>query len=170
MKSILKIKILSVTLITVFSTFFVSCDETETYDVGLTNASEASGDWYVEFLDSNGDDIYSLGYQLITTTNSASNSSTEFIIDDREHTWTFKVTCPIDLDTMTFSGTSLASNVDGYEVEVTITNGAIVKDGATSSGGNTVDSIYFEAEFSDDAGTIYQVTGYKRTGLAEDEH
>ncbi|KJD37094.1 hypothetical protein PW52_01155 [Tamlana sedimentorum] len=169
MKNIIKMKFLSVVLITLFSTIFISCDETEDYDVGLTNVSEVSGDWYIQFL-VDGVDVYNLGYQLITTTNSSSNTSTEFIIDDREHTWAFKVKCPIDLTTKTFSGESLSSNVDGYEVDVTITNGAIVEDGTVSSGGNTVDSIYFDAVFSDDPTTVYQITGYKRTGLAEDEH
>jgi hypothetical protein len=32
------------------------------------------------------------------------------------------------------------------------------------------DSIYFEAEFSDDPGTTYQFTGYRRTGWPEDDH
>ena len=31
------------------------------------------------------------------------------------------------------------------------------------------DKIYFEAEFSDDPGTIYQLVGYRYTGLAGDQ-
>jgi hypothetical protein len=32
------------------------------------------------------------------------------------------------------------------------------------------DSIYFEAEFSDDPGEIYQLAGYRRTRWHEDDH
>ena len=157
------------TLIIMLSFTFTSCVETETLDVGTSEIVEASGDWYIEFL-VDGVDVFGIGYQLITTTNTANDSGTEFIIDDRSHTWQFKVTSPIDTTDLTFSGSQLFSRVDDYEVTVNINNGKITKDGAISTGGNTVDGIYFEAEFSDDPGTIYQLVGYKRTGLAEDEH
>ncbi len=162
-------RFLSITIVLLIGFTTVSCDETEDLDIGTTSLQDASGDWYVQFL-VDGVDVYGLGYQLITTTNTASNTGNEFWIDDRTHTWWFKVKCPIQASSLTFSGADLESSVDGYDITVQITNGAIVKDGATTSGGNTADSIYFEAEFSDDPGTIYQLTGYKRTGLAEDEH
>jgi hypothetical protein len=150
-------------------TFLVSCDEGGDPDPGATKVVDMAGDWYVQFL-VDGEDIYSLDYQLISTYNTAADNGTEMWIDDQGNTWSFKVKSPVNTTGLTFSGTGLESNVDGYEVTVTITNGAIVKDAATTSGGNTSDSISFDAEFSDDPGTIYQFRGYKRTGLLEDEH
>lgn len=157
----------AICLFTSFLFLAMSCDKHEDFEAEVTTLSEASGDWYVRFLVDEVD-VYGLGYQLITTANSADETS--LWIDDRTHTWWFKVKCPISVESLKFSGTALESNVEDYEVNVNITNGSIFKGGTTSTGGNVVDSIYFEAEFSDDPGTIYQLTGYKRTGLAEDEH
>lgn len=150
-------------------TLLVSCDEGGDPDPGATKVVDMAGDWYVQFL-VDGEDIYGLDYQLISTYNTAADDGTEMWIDDHENTWAFKVKSPVNTTDLTFTGTSLSSNVDGYEVDVTITNGIIVKGAATTSGGNTSDSISFDAEFSDDPGTIYQFRGYKRTGFLEDEH
>ena len=57
-----------------------------------------------------------------------------------------------------------------YDITVNIANGKILPGAATSSGGNVTDSIYFQIEFSDDPGTLYDVAGYRRTGFLEDEH
>jgi hypothetical protein len=167
MKIILKNTILKAVLFTTIMVAALSCDKHEDLEVGKTALSEASSDWYVQFL-VDGEDIYGLGYTLITTANSADETS--LWIDDHQHTWWFKVKCPIDIESLKFSAADLNSKVGDYEVDVTITNGTIIKEGTTSPGGSKVDSIYFEAEFSDDPGTIYQLTGHKRTGLAEDEH
>tara|TARA_R110001583_G_scaffold60988_2_gene180747 strand:- start:708 stop:1214 length:507 start_codon:yes stop_codon:yes gene_type:complete len=168
MKNIFKNNILARAILFVsLLTLAVSCDEHEDLDVGTTALVEASGDWYVEFL-IDGVDVYGLGYNLLTTSNSADETS--IWIDDHANIWQFKAKCPIDIESLKFDGSDLESSVDGYDVTLQITNGTIIKDGATSTGGNVVDSIYFEAEFSDDPGTIYQFAGYKRTGLAEDEH
>ncbi|MEX0360922.1 MAG: lipid-binding protein [Allomuricauda sp.] len=167
MKNIYKSKILKALFIFSIGVLALSCDKHEDYLPEKTALSEVSGDWYVHFM-VDGEDIYDLGYNLITTTNSADETS--LWIDDHTNTWWFKVKCPINAETMKFSGADLSSNVDGYEVDVTITNGNIFKDAVESTGGNVVDSIYFEAEFADDPGTIYQLAGYKRTGLAKDEH
>ena len=148
---------------------FTACDEGGDPDPGATSTVEMAGDWYVQFL-VDGVDVYNLGYTKITTYNTAANDGTEIWIDDNQNTWWFKVKCPVNTSNLTFSGTGLYSNVDDYEVDVDISNGIIVKDGATTSGGNTSDSIYFEAVFSDDPTTTYQLVGYKRTGFLEDEH
>lgn len=156
------------TLLSLFvAVFFVACDKGGDPDPGATEVVEMAGDWYVQTsLDGN----MILDYALISTYNTAADDGTEMWIDDKENIWVFKVKSPVNTSAMTFSGTSLASNVDGYAITVNITNGAIVKKGATSTGGNTVDGISFDAEFSDDPGTIYHIEGYKRTGLLEDEH
>jgi hypothetical protein len=52
---------------------------------------------------------------------------------------------------------------------VTVTNGKILKNAAHSFGGHIVDSLYFEAEFDWDPGTVYKFAGHRRTGFIEDE-
>lgn len=145
----------------------ISCDEGGEPEAGATSTVEMSGDWFVQTFV--GDDLV-LDYQQISTYNTAADDGTQMWVDDHGHIWDFKVKSPINLDALTFSGETLSSNVDGYEVSVTITNGIIEKNGTTSTGGTTVDKISFDAEFSDDAGTIYSMVGYKRTGFPEDEH
>lgn len=152
-----------------FLSLVFSCDKIEDAEIGGTNLEDMSGDWYVELL-VDGSDIYGIGHSLISTYNTATDDGTEIWIDDLHHIWDFKVKSSVNTDSMTFSGTDLPNNVDGYDINVTISNGAIVKDGATTSGGNTSDSITFDAVFSDDPTTTYQLVGYKRTGFAEDEH
>ncbi len=146
----------------------VSCDLGKDPDVGGTATQAVAGEWWTTFT-IDGNDVYGLGYQQITTSNTAANIPTEFLVTDNDHTWSYKVKCPLNLDARTFAGSS-TSLVEGYEIQVDITNGKILPGAAISTGGNVTDSIYFEVEFEDDPGTIYQVAGYRRTGFLEDEH
>lgn len=147
---------------------FVSCEQQESVpdDTDIL-VSDMTGSWYVQFL-VDGSDVDGLGYQLINTYNASANDGSELWIDDNEHTRAFKVKSSVDLDNLTFSGAELPNYVDGYEIDVNITNGVIVKNGATNPSGETVDSISFEAEFSDDPDTIYQLVGFKSTAKVVD--
>ena len=148
---------------------FVSCEKVESVpDESDIVAEDMMGSWYVEFL-VDGADVYGLGLNKINTYNTSANDGNFMWIDDNANLWEFKVKCPINPSDQTFSGTGLYSNVDGYEVDVNITNGKITKDGITSPSGQTTYKIDFEAEFSDDPGTIYQLVGYRYTGLAGDQ-
>lgn len=152
-----------------FSASFVSCEQQESVpDASGIVAEDMMGSWYVEFL-IDGVDVYGLGYTKLNTYNTSVNDGSSMWIDDNENTWWFKVDCPINMNTMTFSGTGLYSNVEGYEVDVNITNGQIFKNSITAPSGHSADKIYFEAEFSDDPGTIYQLVGYRYTGYVEDQ-
>lgn len=145
----------------------MSCDLGDDPVVGGTATQAVAGEWWTTFT-VNGEDIYGLGYTMVTTSNTAANVPTEFLIGDDGNTWNYKVKCPLNLDAKTFGGTGLANIA--YDITVNISNGKILPGAAMSTGGNVTDSIYFEAEFSDDPGTIYQVSGYRRTGFLEDEH
>ena len=158
---------------------FTACDEGGDPNPGETAIVEVSGDWYVQLL-VDGEDIYGIGYYLLSTYNTSANNGNEMWIDDHE-LWPFKVKASVNISAKTFEGSSLENEYsyedeleDGTKVDVfpivTITNGQIVKDGATTTGGNPSDSISFTIEFSDDPGTIYTIEGYKRTGFLEDEH
>ena len=144
-----------------------SCDEVGDIEIGGVTVEDMTGNWYVE---TSIDGTVIQGYVEISTYNSAANIE-EMWIDDFQNIWWFKAKAPVSLSSLSFGGTDLPSNYDGYEITVTITNGAIAKDvaGATSAG-NKSDTISFDIEFSDDPGTIYHIAGYKRTGFAEDEH
>lgn len=155
-------------LTSILSLSFISCEQTESEALESDIvAAEMHGSWYVEFL-LDGEDIYDLGHQLINTYNTSENDGSSMWINDKEHLWEFIVNCPINSSSKTFSGEALYSNVDDYEVDVTITNGKITEGGTTSLGGYTADQISFDVEFSDDAGSVYQVIGYRHIGYVED--
>jgi len=146
---------------------FASCDLGDDPAIGGTATEAVAGEWWTTFT-LGGEDVYGLGYNIITTSNTAANVPTEFLISDNAHTWEYVVKSPLNLDAQTFGGTGLTDL--GDTITVNITNGKILENAATSTGGNVTDSIYFDVEFSDDPGTVYQVAGYRRTGFLEDEH
>ncbi len=143
----------------------MSCDLGDDPAVGGTATQAMAGEWWVTF-SIGGEDL--TGYTLTTTSNTAANSTSEFLVTDNANAWDYKVKCPINLDAKTFSGTSLANLT--YDITVNITDGKILPGAATTTGGNVTDSIYFKVEFSDDPGNLYEVAGYRRTGFLEDEH
>ena len=150
-----------------FSMSWVSCDLGEEPVIEGVAIQEMTGEWWVTFT-VGGEDIYGLGYTLISTYNTASNSTSEMFLDDLEHTWAFKVRVPINFESRTFSGSELANLT--YEITVNVSNGLITKGSTESTGGNITDGISFDVEFSDDPGTVYHMEGYRRTGFQEDEH
>ncbi|MEP1487029.1 MAG: lipid-binding protein [Algibacter sp.] len=145
----------------------ISCDEGGDPDPGATSTVEMAGDWFVQLAT---DGVASGAYYQISTYNTSTDDGTEMWVDDHQNFWWFKAKSPVNLNSLTFSGSDLASSVDGYDITVSITNGAITKGDTETSAGNISDGISFDIEFSDDAGTIYSLVGYKRTGLLEDEH
>ncbi len=147
---------------------FVSCEKVESVaDETDVVAEGMMGSWYVQFL-YEGEDLYG-EYLKINTYNTSANDGTSMWIDDNENVWWFKVDCPINMSDMTFSGSGLYSNVDDYEINVDITNGKITKNGITPPSGVTTDMISFDVEFSDDPGSVYQIVGYRHTGLVGDQ-
>lgn len=161
----MKIKLLI--LLAFVSIGFASCDLGNDPEVGGTVTEAVAGEWWTTFT-VGGEDIYGLGYTVITTSNTAANIPTEFLISDEGHTWNYKVKSPLNLDAKTFGGDSLQNLA--YDIKLNIMNGKIIPGAATSTGGNVTDSIYFEVIFADDPGTTYEVAGYRRTGFLEDEH
>jgi len=158
------------TLLVLFITILSSCSEDDGYeDLNLPTspAAEVSGDWFVQTFVGGS---LALDFVRITTSNTAADSASEINIFDHQNIWWFNFKTPVDINALTFSGSDLFSDVNGYQITVNVSNGTIVKNGTTSTSGRTADSISFDIEFSDDPGTIYQLTGYRRTGFLEDEH
>ncbi|WP_158841404.1 lipid-binding protein [Polaribacter sp. L3A8] len=157
------IKLLKITFFLTLILGFTSCDEGGDPDPGATSVVEMAGDWFVQL---NGTGSY---YHL-STYNTAADNGKEMWIEDLGTFWEFKAKTPVNTNELTFGGSNLASNYEGYEITINITNATISKGTATTSGGNTSDGISLDIEFSDDAGTVYKLVGYKRTGFSEDEH
>ncbi|MBM1106105.1 hypothetical protein JQC67_08160 [Aurantibacter crassamenti] len=138
---------------------FVSCEKVESVpDESDIAIGALTGTWVVN-IDVDGEtaaeDI------LITTYNTAANSTDSMWLDDLEHYYGLKAKVNLDFNSMTFSGTDLDEL--HFEVKVNITEGTITKGGATTPSGEVVDSISFNAEFSDSPGVIFKHYGYKST-------
>lgn len=130
---------------------------------------EMSGQWYVQtYYGGTDPGNVVLGYQQIVTSNTAQADGKELLIDDKEHIWPFKVIVNANSGAKSFSGTG-TNGYQGDTTSVTISNGKIIKGGGRSLSGIKVDSIYMEAEFSDDPGNTYIFAGHYRTGFEEDE-
>ena len=172
MKKTIKFSDIILSAMILFATSFLSCDATNDLEPGGTAVQEMAGDWFVQLLADDGTgnlvDIYSIGYFRISTYNTSENISSELFVDDHG-LWPMKSIVNVDIGSKTFSGNALSNEYD-ETITSDIANGFILSDAATTTGGNVSDSIYYKVEFSDDPGTEYFITGYKRTGFLEDEH
>ena len=146
-----------------FVSSFVACDEVDSVpDESDILISEVTGTWVVDMV-WDGDPA---GTNTISIYNTSANDASTMWIDDQEHSWGLKAKVPLNLGALTFGGSDLEELY--YGVTVTITDGVIVKNGATTPSGDVVDSISFKAEFSDIPGEIWEYSGYKSTGKVGD--
>ena len=97
----------------------MSCDLGDDPDPGGTATQAVAGEWYTTFT-VNGEDVYGIGYALITTSNTAANVANEFLVTDNGNQWDYKVKSPLNLDAKTFGGTDL-QNI-AYDIKVNITD------------------------------------------------
>lgn len=154
----------------------VSCEKDE---VGGTATEALAGEWYVtmDAVDANGnvvyEDVWGVGRQILLTYNTVANIPTEMYVDDIGNFWEFKIKVKCDADARTFSGSSVANEY--YDCNVTIEEGKILPGVATTPHGTPADSISFYVSFSDDPYPAdygyakYHISGYRYTGLAEDD-
>ena len=127
-----------------------------------------SGEWYVQtyYQDTS---TKVLGYNKILTYNTADADGKQLWVDDLGSIWPFKVRVSSNSEANSFSGTGTNAHMADTTM-VTIAGGRVWENGTKSTSGVTTDSIYMEAEFSDDPGEKYIFAGYYRTGFVEDEH
>ena len=162
-------------------TLTTSCEKEE---VGNTAAVATAGQWYVtvDAVDESGNvvyedaDLFGLGRVLLLTANTAANSATEMIVDDLQNFWGYRVKVTVDPVNMTFAtNTTENNNLNGDDINVTITGGKIVKDGGVQNNGSKADYIEFYVNFSDDQYPAaygyakYHVYGIRYSGLAEND-
>lgn len=156
----------------IFAVFLIAASFTfgacqKDYEVETLPNYEMSGQWYVQtYIGGTSPDEVALGYVEIVTSNTAAANGNQLLVDDKGNIWPFKVKA--NVSGMSFSvenGTNLYDDT----LDVSIRNGIIVANGGKSLETNTtVDSIYFEAEFSDDPGNTYIIAGHYKTGFEED--
>lgn len=143
-----------------------SCDEVGDIDPGGTTTEAYAGEWFISIYDDSGNEL--VGHAIHATYNTSANDNTMWI-DDDHNGWWLKSKFTIDLNSGQFSAES-QENLQDLGSDVVITDGVIVKNGGTSKGGRTVDSIYFKAEFSYDPGNVLIFQGHKRTGFLDDQY
>ena len=148
---------------------FLSCSEKP--DVEYTTPYKLAGEWWATM--KVGTQDVGGGYKKIATYNTASNTN-EIWVDDLKHLYGFKVKAAGDPVNMAFSAANSSNpyyvGTAAFPKTVTITNGKILPDLGKTKSGNPVDSIYREAEFSDDPGTKYLISGHFSTGFQEDAY
>ena len=164
-----------------FCAVFTSCEKEK---VGNTETMAMAGQWYVtvDAADESGnvvegfEDLFGLGRHLLLTSNTAANSASEMMIDDLGNFWMYRVKVSCDINNLTFAtGSQTVENLNGDPIEVTISNGKIVKDGGVQNNGSKADYIEFYVSFSDDPYPAtygyknYKVSGIRYSGLAEND-
>jgi hypothetical protein len=143
----MKIKLKSILLLSAIAFTFTACDDWGEYEPTVLPGSELAGEWYVRYT-VDGADIYGLGYHTFLTSTTAAADGKELFLNDQANFWDFQVKAPMNVDSKTFG----------------------LADGGRSKTGVQVDSIYFEVEFADDPGTIYEISGHGRTGFGDDDY
>lgn len=155
--------------------FLISCEKDE---IGGTVTESMAGEWYVTADAMNadgstyGEDLFEIGHFLIATYNTTANNGSEIWVDDCKNFWDFKVKAKTDLSTLTFSVTDAENEY--YDCQVTVFDGKILSEAATTPSGMPADSIIFKITFSDDTYTTdygfdhYKISGYRYTGFIND--
>ncbi len=114
------------------------------------------------------DDLYGTGTTAVQTYSSAANDPTELIVEDNHTFWDYKVKVKANVDAKTFEVDNVP-NLINEDINVSILGGKELEGVATTPSGNPADSIVFYVKFSDDANFTYmKVSGFRKTGLAED--
>ena len=151
---------------------FCSCVK-ENEPAGNTPVSTKAmaNEWWVT-LRLGTDDL--LGTHVSFSTYNTSANDDSLWVDDMEIGYGFKCKVKADIQNLSFStGSSLNeyTDVNGNDgVTITIANGKIIRNGGVSKTGLATDSIYLEAQFADDPGNTYIISGTARTRQQDDDY
>lgn len=154
-------KILSIAI----AVFFISSC-TKDPKVENTSTVEMAGEWWVKYY-VGGAEIPGLGYFKTVSYNTSDPNSGQVWVDD-EGTWPFKAKFDVDYGNLTFKSVASTPNTSLAGKTIKVIEGKILKGVGRSISGNVVDSIYMKLEFSDDAGTEYELKGHYDTGFFAD--
>jgi len=154
---------------------FTACDDE--VEIWESSTGELDGNWYVSYDHSQyGEDPFGVGLTMVHTYNTAADNGQEIWLTDEGNFWEYKVRIPANPASLTFGGTDpVTSVVEGYGIQVRVTNGKVIKGAVQMPSGVMTDSIYFEIWFEDlvdatgiENDTLY-VSGFRQTGFQEDE-
>ncbi len=141
-----------------------SCDEKEDYEQINSQVVDAAGEWWIKFSADGAEGPF----VKVLTYNTSADVATEMWISDGGNWKDVLVKCPVDINNLTFSGSNLDNN--NSDDVITVSNGQITLNGATSTTGVVTDAISFQIQFSSEPGVTYQASGHRKTGFLEDEH
>ncbi len=144
-------------------------DGYDEYDAGKAPTFAMNGEWVIDISDAaTGDVLVSHAVHKTYDMDGALYISDRIGSAEDEFTgWWLETPLDANLDALTFSATEQENTADGSIV--TLTNGKILKQAATSPSGVKLDSIYFEGVFDYDPETVLIFSGHRRTGFSEDE-
>jgi hypothetical protein len=165
-----KIQLYLLTLLTMAG--LLSACEKDEPEVGYTAIGKAAGEWWVTYQAETSPGVLkaATGYIPLLSYNTSDNASNQIWLDEGNFR-PFKVKSGFDGSNMSFSASNAPSIVQSNKKNftVTVTEGKVILGGGKSKTKVATDSIYFRAEFSNDPGTIYHISGHRRTGFLEDE-
>jgi hypothetical protein len=124
-----------------------------------------SGDWNIKITNSKNKTLI-IKSSLYSTYAPYVSDGTMWISDFKKGVW-LQCKIEVNLEKGTFTAIKQPNTVD--KGTVTITEGKFEKRKGILKAGNTLDKIYFKAEFSYDPGSILIFEGHKSTGLKEDK-
>lgn len=158
---------------------FSACETMDDPEQTFSSTYPISGQWWVKLDVETGPNEWSevVGYSKLLTFNTASNSMDTIWISDLDPSngfaaslWDFQVKCPIDLTDNSFGMQDSAINiVEDYNIKIKVYDGFVSLGDATSISGVETDSINFKIVFEDDPGSVYRISGHRRTGFVEDD-
>ncbi len=153
--------------------FFTTSCKKDFPVLGETAAKAMSNEWWVTLKVGT---IDQLGHHYKLSTYNTSANTNEIWVDDLHNGYVSKNKAIADFNAMTFSATNASNeyynpaNPPAAPKTLTIANGKVLVGVGKSKTGNVTDSIYMEAEYSDDPGTKYVISGHARTRFDEDEY
>ena len=166
--------------------FMVACQEE--YKAPSSATVAMSGKWWYEFsIDANQDGVFNeadgdekyISYELfgasdLLTSNTNANDPDSVFISDKlapaSFRWPFVFHAPVDVTSLTFKPATGLKNYANPDADVTVIEGKILKNAATTLSGGKADSIYLRLVFADDEDNHYLFTGHRDTGLPEDQY
>ena len=138
-------------------------------DVEYTATYKMSGEWFTRYYETGNATPVSATYRKILTYNTSDPTSNQIWVADTLF-WPFRSKLDVDYPNMAFKPVTSTPNLSEPGQTVKVYEGKILPNMGHSKSGNIVDSIYLKVEFSDDAGTLYEIRGHYRTGFQEDDY
>lgn len=127
----------------------ISCQKVD-YDQKFSTTHPISGDWTITVKL----DTVSYGPYFMKIYNTSFSKDSVWI-DDNNLFWHLQAKSKVDMTNLTFSAVN-SINIPGKD-SVTFANGKVIGK----------DSIYFEAEFTDEPGNIYKFSGHRKVSYEE---